>query len=537
MQKANVTVLDCTLRDGGYYNDWDFTPALVANYLNAVGKAGVDVIELGLRMPPRDEFLGPFAYTTDKFLKTLNLPDHSAVAVMINAKDYTQLGPNLETNVKKYFTPKSESPVQWVRIAIHFEELGQTKTIAATLKQLGYKVGLNLMQAGTKTDAEIEAAGKEVASWDLVDVLYFADSLGNMNSGDVERVIVQLRKNWRGDLGIHTHNNMGFALPNTMHAIDKSTTWVDATILGMGRGAGNAKMEHLLIELAKIYPKKYHPASLFPIVLDDFKQLQRQYEWGENLPYYLAAAHKIHPTYIQEVLGNPNFKTHHVISALSALTEEDSKSYSASRLQKAVSPRSSDLEGSWSPKALVGAENVLILANGPKLPLYRTALIDMIKNNKLFVLSLNINNTLSPEFIDAYVACNQMRFYLEASRYKELNKPVIMPLKAAPDVAKQQIGNIEVWDYGMETKANTFEAHNKKCVLNNALALPYALSICEVAGAKNIFLAGFDGVDNKAQENEVEQIFEHFSTKFNLRAITPTTYHIKKGSVFAPMEL
>lgn len=531
-----IKVLDCTLRDGGYYNEWDYSPELVRNYLSAAEGSGIDILELGLRFPPKEEFLGPFAYTTDTFLRTLKLPKDIELAVMINTKDYMHPSISLPDHIKKYFAPKKDSPLTWVRVAIHFEEIATTKIIMQTLKDLGYKVGLNLMQAGTKSDTEIQNAGKEIATWDLVDVLYFADSLGNMTPKDVLRVVNLLRKEWHGPMGIHTHNNMGLALSNTIAAIEGSVTWVDATILGMGRGAGNAKTEHLLIELARTNPTKYHPENLFHLVLEDFRTLQRQYEWGENLPYYLAAASKIHPTYVQEVLSNTNYKTHDIISALTTLKNEDAKSFSFKQLDRAVGPKTSDSNGEWSPKSLKGMKSVLIIANGPKLANYKAAVQEFARNTDSYVLSLNINEYIPSSTVDAYVVCNQMRFLLESNRYKDLKTPVIMPVKAAPDVVKKGLSDIEVYDYGMETKDGVYEAQEHKCILNRALALPYALSVCEAAGAEVVYLAGFDGMNNKLLDHEIQEIFDHYSTKMQLKAVTPTTYSIKKSSIFAPLE-
>jgi len=88
----SVQVLDCTLRDGGYYNNWDFDPGLVHDYLDAVSKSGIQIVELGLRSFPRDGFHGPFAYTSDNFLDGLDIPEHLKVGVMLDAKTIIQSG-------------------------------------------------------------------------------------------------------------------------------------------------------------------------------------------------------------------------------------------------------------------------------------------------------------------------------------------------------------------------------------------------------------------------------------------------------------
>jgi 4-hydroxy 2-oxovalerate aldolase len=115
----------------------------------------------------------------------------------------------------------------------------------------------------------------------MLDVLYFADSLGSMDGGDVVRIISALKLNWIGEVGFHAHNNKGLAVSNTLVAIENGATWVDSTILGMGRGAGNAQTENLLLELKKKYQLDYRASALFDLALSDFTPLQNHFHWGK----------------------------------------------------------------------------------------------------------------------------------------------------------------------------------------------------------------------------------------------------------------
>ena len=104
--------------------------------------------------------------------------------------------------VNNLFVPASESKIDLVRIAAHFKEVEHCSKIVSHLKKLGYTVGFNLMQAGGKSDELISNKALHISDWDDLDVLYFADSLGNMNEAEVLRVINALRKYWKGELGI-----------------------------------------------------------------------------------------------------------------------------------------------------------------------------------------------------------------------------------------------------------------------------------------------------------------------------------------------
>jgi 4-hydroxy 2-oxovalerate aldolase len=112
-------ILDCTFRDGGYYVDWDFEESTIRKYLAAVAIAKVDIIEIGFRFLSTDKFLGAFAYSTDKYLKTIDLPKNIPVAVMINAAEIiSNKGYHIRDTVNKLFVQKKRSPVDIVRVAI-----------------------------------------------------------------------------------------------------------------------------------------------------------------------------------------------------------------------------------------------------------------------------------------------------------------------------------------------------------------------------------------------------------------------------------
>ena len=88
MEKQKITLLDCTLRDGGYYNNWDFDPELVKLYLKSMAEASMDVVEIGFRSPPKNSFMGPYVYAMDDFLENLPLAKNILNGAMLNAKEY-----------------------------------------------------------------------------------------------------------------------------------------------------------------------------------------------------------------------------------------------------------------------------------------------------------------------------------------------------------------------------------------------------------------------------------------------------------------
>mgnify|MGYP003553179679 CR=1 FL=1 len=186
-------ILDCTLRDGGYYNNWDFDADLVNTYLKAIAQAHIDFVELGLRNFPQEGFLGPFAYTTEAYLNQLDLPVGPTYGVMVDAKTILSAALSISDAVDALFVARDQSKVGLVRIAAHFHEVEASQEIAQCLKAKGYVVGFNLMQAGGKPCEVIADKAKQIQAWDAVESLYFADSLGNMDAAEVERIVRALK--------------------------------------------------------------------------------------------------------------------------------------------------------------------------------------------------------------------------------------------------------------------------------------------------------------------------------------------------------
>ena len=256
--KSNM--LDCTLRDGGYYNNWDFSSKLVNDYLKVMSKVGIKYVEIGFRSFTSTTYKGSNWYTTDDYLESLKIPSSLKIVVMVNASQILN-EKNILKATKLLFKPKIKSKVDIVRIACHFHEVQQSLKILKELKKLGYQVAINLMQISEQSDEKVLEISKKLSQTNL-DILYFADSLGSMKINEIDRIIKNIKTFWKGQIGVHMHNNLGQALINNIYCLDEGIQWIDSTIMGMGRGAGNAFTEHFIIEYNKFYKKKLDIISL-----------------------------------------------------------------------------------------------------------------------------------------------------------------------------------------------------------------------------------------------------------------------------------
>ena len=534
-KKSNM-LLDCTLRDGGYYNSWDFDAKVVSRYLQSVQAAGIDVIEIGFRLPPQNKFLGAFAYSTDRFLSKLPLSEDCLIAVMTNAKDFIGYGGGPPRAVADMFDERTNSPLDIVRICSYFDAVPDAKPIPQLLKELGYKVCFNLMQVGGKTPCQIKKVVSEIQKWQTVDVLYFADSLGSMDVNDIKMVIDIIKDNWNGLIGIHAHDNKGRALANTISAIENDCNWVDGTILGMGRGAGNTRTEHLLLELKQKGYDKYDPESVFTIVMEDFNSLRQKFGWGHNLLYYLSASYGIHPTYVQEMISALRYDSYQILEALKTLRRWEASAYSQDHLREAMIGRIKVVDGKWSAADWVTDRDVLVIGPGPGARKHLSAITDYIEQYKPFVICLNSNTVVPNNLIDTYAVCHHTRLLTELNRYTSFDRPILMPFGILPESIQKKISDLSVLDYGVHVESGKFEMRNTNCTIPGLLVAPYVFAAATVGGANRILLAGFDGYGpaDPRQEEMVEVIncYRKLPQSLPLVAITPSTYGVEQSSVY-----
>jgi len=531
-----INFLDCTLRDGGYYNAWDFSEDLVHDYLIAMQSAGIDIVELGLRSLKNNGFQGPCAFTTDEFIRGLTIPAGLTVGVMINGSELVGEVPQVEALERLFPNDAANSPVELVRIACHVHEFAGSLPAVTWLKARGFKVGFNLMQVADRTEGEVKALAREAKAYPL-DALYFADSMGSMNPDQAAQIIQWMRTEWEGPMGIHTHDNLGLALSNTLRAIDEGVTWVDATVTGMGRGPGNARTEELAIELAE---RRNNPVSMVPLMAllrKHFKPMQEHYGWGTNPYYYLAGKYGIHPTYIQEMLSDSRYDEEDILAVIEHLRVEGGKKFSVNTLDAARHFYRGEVKGNWSPRQAFEGQKVMLLGAGPGVARHRKALEHYIRQEKPLVVALNTQSAIDAELIDLRVACHPVRLLADCDAHVKLPQPLITPFSMLPEDVRISLGNKQVLDYGLKVESNTFKFDDTSCVAPTSLVVAYALAVVSSGKANKVVMAGFDGYGaDDPRSQEMHQLFEQYlatEQAVDLVAVTPTRYGLHTESVYA----
>lgn len=547
MTRNAITFLDCTLRDGGYYNDWDFSKELICEYLLAMAALPVDYVEIGFRSLKNEGFKGGCAFSTDSYLNSLTIPAElkEKIGVMVNGSELVPKSSALMDDqtiqqhqvsvLKKLFNIKKNSPVSLVRIACHVHNFSVCLNVADWLKQQGYKVGFNLMQISDCTEQEITQLA-QLASQYPIDVLYFADSMGSLNPSRTKEIIKSIQAGWQGEIGIHAHNNMGQAVVNSIEAIKSGVVWVDSTITGMGRGPGNAQTEYISLAIEDQRQIKSNTVKLFELIRKHFKLMQQQYGWGINPFYYLAGKYGIHPSYIQEMMMDSRYSEEDILAVIDHLKVEGGKKFSINTLEGARHFYSGELRGSWLPETVMKGKNVLIIGTGPSVVKHQTAIEDFIKKNKPYVIALNTQRNIAENLIDIRAACHPMRVMADCQEHLSLPQPLVIPASMLPEDVKSELEMMQLLDFGMGVEDGDFEFNSSSCILPNSLVAAYALAIASSGKAKQILLVGFDGyAAGDSRNNEMIELLKRYVRSKSARPIltlTQSQYQIKSSSIY-----
>jgi 4-hydroxy 2-oxovalerate aldolase len=532
-----ITFLDCTLRDGGYYTNWMFERTTVERYLGAVAAAGVHVIEMGFRSLPENQFLGPYAHTTDALLATLPLPAGVDIAVMVNVSEVLAHSGGIHAGLNSIFSDNGTSPVAIVRLAAHLRDAEAVAPMAIAINDMGYRVTVSMMQVSRYDDADIAKAAGAIVGAGPVEALYFADSFGDMDAEHTRSIAATLRREWDGPLGVHAHDNRRLGVSNALAAIESGVTWIDGTIRGMGRGAGNAQTEFLLGELAARGLGRFDADALISVVMRDFGSLQEQHRWGPDLLYLMAAQYGVHPTYVQMMTNDPRYDLPDIVAALTALRVGGGHSFSAETLTAALADDGDYQIGEWKATGWLEGRDTLIVGAGPSVAEHRDGIENFIRRCEPAVLCLNTTPQVSPDLVTAYVACHPARLALEADRIASLDRPLVAPRAMLSRVGLDLERGCELLDYGMFVTGDDFAIEGSQAGVPARLAFAYGIAVATAAGARRVLAVGLDGYgagDPRQDEMlRVLEAYEQVEDRVPVISLTPTTYPLIQSSVYA----
>ena len=499
-----MKILDCTLRDGGYYTNWDFSKPLVDKYMEAMNHLPVDYLEIGYRSIPMKGYYGKYFYCPIYELEDLHQKSNKKLVIILNEKD-----------IKVEHLDQVLAPVKglvtMVRIAIDPQNLDRAIILAEGIKRLGFEVGFNVMYM-SKWGQYGEFAQNLRNIDGVADYFYMVDSYGGVYPQDVIKTMDLVKSNTNCPIGFHGHNNLELALINTLTAIEHGAEIIDATILGMGRGAGNLKTELLLSVLNS---KSGYDVNFNALggVVDDFEELMQKYQWGTNLPYMISGSNSLPQKDVMDWVTTRFYSLNSIIRAL-----ENQKNKVADNQSLPV------FESTHY-------QNVVIIGGGANAKEHAQGIIEFVK-------TLDDATIIHASSKNAYLYKNvevPQFFCLVGSEGHRLEK-VFKDLgnfdgKCVLPPYPRKMGTYipeSVKELSFELPSIDFTDQYKDS--HTALALQTAITL----NAKNIYIAGYDGYQegdisqkerDLTSENELLfDLFEVHSSSIKVASITPTMY-------------
>lgn len=294
MYRPELKVLDCTIRDGGLVNQSQFKDETVRAVYEACLESGVDYMEIGYKNSiaqfPRDKY-GPWRHCFEEDMRRV-VGDHSSKDTGLKLAAMADAGG--KSDWARQIIPAKDSVLDMIRVACYVHQTSEAIDMLHHCHELGYETSLNIMAISIVNEVEIDQA-LEAAASAPADAIVVVDSYGNLYREQVDYLIKKYSK-WAHEggreVGIHAHNNLQLAFANTIEAIILGSNRVDASMLGLGRGAGNCPMELLLGFLRN---PKFKLRPVLKCIQETILPLKKQWDWGPSIPYYITGQQNMHP--------------------------------------------------------------------------------------------------------------------------------------------------------------------------------------------------------------------------------------------------
>lgn len=481
----NIKVLDCTLRDGGYVNNWNFGKPNIKRIIDNLNKSNVDIIECGFwrdDVSDYDENKTIFKtfdqlYSLDK--KLFNKNKQYTLMVLTEKCDITKL------------ESCDQSYIDTIRLSFHKKDMKKGILDAYAIKEKGYKLFLQPTATMRYSDEELLELIK-VCNEIKPESVAIVDTFGEMQDDNIIYLTRLFDKNLDKNitLSFHSHNNIQTAFSNSLHFInnvsDNRNICIDSSIFGMGRGAGNLCTELITDYLNKNYGSDYKILPLLEVVDNILADIKKELYWGYSLEYYLSAINHCHPNYCI-YFSNKNTLTTSDLYKLVSMVSEDKKTdfneeYAEELYISYSSGTVNDKDSYNKLDKLISNKPVLLLGPGKSINELDNDLIDKINSNKYFVIGVNNNFEYS---VDAYFISNR-------KRYSMFNFDKQLMYICTSNIDTSDKYNNIIFNY-KDVLVNKFGT------CDNSLLL--LLNILKKINKTDISLIGFDGYEYNQEDN------------------------------------
>ena len=491
-----LQLMDCTLRDGGYLNDWEFGHDNIVSIFERLVDSGVELIEIGFINDKRE-------YDIDRSI----FPDTASIARTFNGLDRKNA---LVFGMIDYGTcdisriqPCAESWLDGIRVIFKEHLREPAIRYVKQLKDLGYLVTAQLVSVTSYTEEtmmDLVRLANEVKPY----AVSMVDTYGLMHQNNIAFYYEILEKYLDKDIaiGYHGHNNfqMGYANCIEMLSFSQKTDrplLVDGTLYGMGKSAGNAPLELIAMHMNDKYGKKYDISQMLEAIDANIKHFNHQPVWGYNMFYYIAALYECHPNYVEFLMNTRSFSVKQIGEMLSRLQGEKKllfdKEYIRQIYRDYLAHDINDESDLEELKNLLSGKKLLLLGPGTSMIKEADKIKAFIKNEKPVVMSINyVPNDIQIDYL----------FLSNSKRYVQL----------ATQICRSDYKIVATSNVTSTGKSFEYRINVTKLLDKNALFMDNSLMMCIKMlirmGIPNVVLAGFDGY-SQSESNYFENSKEY----------------------------
>lgn len=484
----SIRILDCTLRDGGFVNDWNFGLGSMKSIISRLDKAGIDMIEIGFideRRPyDPDRSILPDSASISPMLRGLDI-DNAMILAMI---DYGTC------DISRVSLQK-DSCIDGIRVIFKKADQDAALEYLAQLQEKGYKTFVNPVSITGYSDDDVICLIEKINKLDPYAVA-IVDTYGLMHSKELLHYyqLFDTYLNKSITIGYHAHNNFQLVYASSIELCELESDRnlvIDSSLYGMGKGAGNVNTELIAMFFNENFSKNYAIEHLLEAIDVDILKEYEKAPWGYSLLYYLAASNDCHPEYVKYLLAKKTLAVKSVNDLLETLPEGNKLSFNKELIEKKYQEHqnvSCNDETSYLRLAKdIENRKLLLIGPGASIINESDSIVSYIDKYKPVVISINFINDLYP--IDYVFMGNSKRYsqFFHRIYGDGVNVKVICTSNVSP--SSKQIDYI--FNYGALT-------NDTESVRDNPLLM--VMKILKKCAVKEIVLAGFDGyTDNNVQ--------------------------------------
>lgn len=522
-----VSLLDCTLRDGGYINNFDFGCDNITKIVNNLTQSGLEIVECGFLQKDKSDPDKSLFKNTAAIAKHIpqNRKKDTMYVAMIAYGDIP-----IED-----IEPYDGTSISGIRLTFHEKEADEAVVFAQELKEKGYKVFFQPVGTTSYTDkALLELIDKVNRLHPFA--FYLVDTLGAMYKNDLLRMFYLVDNNLYEDvrIGFHSHNNLQLSFSNAQELIlmhSKRQIVIDTSVFGMGRGAGNLCTELLAQYINKNIENKYDLIPILECVDEFIIPIFMHHTWGYSVPYYLAAVNGCHPNYATYLVDRQTLCVRDINAVIKAIPPENRALFNKDLVQKLyieyLQRHVDDADALESIKQLCDGREVLLIAPGKSLNTYKEAIVSFIETYNPVVFG--VNHVPKNFRYDRVFISSLKRFKSVEEAADKLGEKFLCTSNVSADK--------KLCVFNFASYLNNDEA----IVDNSGLML---INILKKAGVKKVALAGFDGFEldvrgnyfddsvvgsveyehQKALNAAMINYFKNVGESLDITFVTPTIY-------------